>query len=111
MPSTPEEREGSQDTLSRTRRRWDWPKAEALGWDLVGLIPGASLCRQKTICVMSELQAVVLEVPIAQAPSLRLLEDSNRYSQGLQLLPSLREDLAFLVLPEKQRRPAQRRPG
>lgn len=62
----------------------------------------------------SMLRAVVLEVSMAQIPRLRLLSthpqchaDSNPYLQGHQLLPSLREDLAFLVLPERQRKSAQ----
>lgn len=74
---------------------------------LVGLTPGAAF-------LPPVLRAAVLEVSMAQIPRLRLLStcphchaDGNPYSQGLQLLPSLREDLAFLVPPGRQRRSAQ----
>lgn len=72
--------------------------------------------QQKTGCVVSVLTIMVLEVSTAQMPSLRLLHlcphpysDSNQYLQGLRLLPSLREDPAFLVPPGRQRRSAQGR--
>lgn len=68
--------------------------------------------------MISVLKALVLEVSVAQIPSLRLLSicphghaDSNPYSQGPQLLPSLLEDLAFLVPPGRQRRSAQEGAG
>lgn len=64
--------------------------------------------------MISVLRTAVLEVSTVQIPSLRLLStrphchaDGNPYSQGLQLPPSLREDLAFLVPPGRQRSSAQ----
>lgn len=122
MHNTPEEREGSQDTLKRARRERElpgdlWLKAEAvgLGWPDAW---GTFLPQQKTSCVVSVLRIMVLEVSTTQMPTLRLLclcthshADSNEHLQGLQLLPSLREDPAFLVPPGRQRRSAQGRPG
>lgn len=71
---------------------------------LVGLTPGAAF-------LPPVLRAAVLEVSMAQIPRLSTCPhchaDGNPYSQGLQLLPSLREDLAFLVPPGRQRRSAQ----
>lgn len=86
---------------------------------MVSLTPGVPFFpQQKTGCGVSVLRIMVLEVSTAQVPSLSLLRlcphphaDCNQYLQGLQLLPSLQEDPAFLVLPERQRRSAQGRPG
>lgn len=77
MHNTPEEREGSQDTLKRARRERElpgdlWLKAEAvgLGWPDAW---GTFLPQQKASCVVSVLRIMVLEVSTTQMPTLRLL--------------------------------------